>query len=56
MRLIDKIRQMDDDELTEFLHKQIRKDLRKYPILSEMQFQSLMKFLLKEVDDELGNS
>lgn len=52
MRLIDKIRQMDEDELAEWLCKQMWQDYRKDPILSTIRFHQVRNFLLMEVEHE----
>lgn len=55
MRLIDKIRQMDEDELAEWLCKQMWQDYRKDPILSTIRFHQVRNFLLMEVEHEAKN-
>ncbi len=50
MRLIDKIRQMDEVELAEWLCKQMWQDYGKDPMLSAIRFHQVRNFLLMEVE------
>lgn len=52
MRLIDKIRQMDEDELAEWLCKQMWQDYGENPMLSAIRFHQVRNYLLMEVNNE----
>lgn len=52
MRLIDKIRQMDEDEFAEWLCKQMWRDYGEDPMLSAIRFHQVRNFLLMEADND----
>ena len=53
MRLIDKIRRMDEDELAEWLCHQMWEDYGKDMVLSMIRFHQVRNFLLMEVKHDL---
>lgn len=55
MRLIDKIRQMDEDDLADWLCKQMWGDYGKDPIMTAIRFNQVRNFLLMEAEDETQN-
>lgn len=55
MRLIDKIRQMNEDELAEWLCRQMWQDYGKDQMMSAIRFHQVRNFLLMEASDERSN-
>lgn len=56
MRLIDKIRQMDENEFAEWLCMQIWKEYGRDPMMSKIRFIHVRNFLLMEVEHETQNT